>query len=429
MTPDLRTPRPVLTGLAGLSLLATAVAAGAGTVTLEWDPSLSEGVVLYRVFVGRTPGNYTERYDVPADQLRFAYTTASDALVYYFAVAAGDGTVIGPKSVEVSGSSGLSRGLVVGRERIVDSTTGTGAAARAAVATGVRRGVRLMAALPDGRFLLVQDDRVVTIADAAGRGVGLPVDEVDPGTRVSAVAVDPRFPSTRVVLIGETTVGPGGQATFAIRRYRELGGVLGEGATIVTGLPVVRQGNPAIGLDAAGFVYVALPASSPDAEGSILRFSIDGSVPPSNPLGRPEMAAGPSRPVALITPAAGELWALDESDGWWHVSVEGEVGDGAAAARIRTARTPRPEGTTTVSAALTSDRTTGESRVFRVDEAGALWSGPLGSGGADSGVDLPSGAAAAAVTVAPSGAVYVALHVGDDTVGTAAVRIVRLPDR
>ena len=47
-----------------LSLLLWACTASAGEISLAWDPSVSEGVVGYRVHVGSSSGSYSRVDDV-----------------------------------------------------------------------------------------------------------------------------------------------------------------------------------------------------------------------------------------------------------------------------------------------------------------------------------------------------------------------------
>ena len=73
----------------------------AATVTIAWDPSPDQSVVGYQVYVGTSPGSYSETFDVGL-ATSFTYSPR-DETVRYFAVAAyAAGPVVGPLSIEVS---------------------------------------------------------------------------------------------------------------------------------------------------------------------------------------------------------------------------------------------------------------------------------------------------------------------------------------
>jgi hypothetical protein len=61
----------------------------AGDVSLAWDPSTSEDVVGYKVYVGLSPGNYGDPI-VIGNQTSYTVTGLSDGNTYYFAATAYD---------------------------------------------------------------------------------------------------------------------------------------------------------------------------------------------------------------------------------------------------------------------------------------------------------------------------------------------------
>jgi hypothetical protein len=61
--------------------------ASAGSITVAWDPNPEPDVIGYRVFVGTSPGSYSETFDVSATLTTFT-TAAKNGVRYYFAVAA-----------------------------------------------------------------------------------------------------------------------------------------------------------------------------------------------------------------------------------------------------------------------------------------------------------------------------------------------------
>ena len=162
--------------------------------------------------------------------------------------------------------------------------------------------------------------------------------------------------------------------------------------------------------------------------GSILRLSIDGSVPPGNPGGMAQISTGPAAPRGLVPTPDGDLWVVGaEPDSWELLSTGGQTGAlVTTAARADTSGRRATMSAETVSAAVSSDTPTGEPRFFTVDETGALWM--RGPGVASSQVELGSAVSASRVATGPAGQVYVALR----PAGSASMRevswIVRLPE-
>jgi hypothetical protein len=80
------------------------------TVTIAWDPSPEAAVIGYQLYVGRSPGTYTETFDVGlATSFKYAL---GDGPVYYFAVASyAAGRLLGPLSTEIS-TSPKSNGVI-----------------------------------------------------------------------------------------------------------------------------------------------------------------------------------------------------------------------------------------------------------------------------------------------------------------------------
>lgn len=85
------------------SLLSGAASANAAPVTIAWDPSRDQNVIGYQVYVGTSPGSYSETFDVGL-ATSFSYSPRDES-VYYFAVASySAGPLLGPLSSEVSTS-------------------------------------------------------------------------------------------------------------------------------------------------------------------------------------------------------------------------------------------------------------------------------------------------------------------------------------
>jgi hypothetical protein len=169
--------------------------------------------------------------------------------------------------------------------------------------------------------LVASRDRVFFVEDGARiRGV---LDEVllpepslaiDKG-RITSLALPADFETSRMVFVAWTENARNGMEIFNLTRYREVNGLLGEGATIVAGLQVPTGATPVIAIDLDGLVYVALPAAADG--GSILRFDADGRVPAGNPNGSPIVAHGYANPSSLVFDrATHQLW-LAGSDALW----------------------------------------------------------------------------------------------------------------
>ncbi len=184
-----------------------------------------------------------------------------------------------------------------------------------------------LARLPDGRLLISERGGRIRIAEG---GVLLPepaaeLPDADPAddARVS-LAVAPDFATSKHIFVGYGAVDAQGARTGRVVRFREAGGVLGEPAVILDGLPAALAApSVAIGLD--GLLYLATSAAD-DGEaadfgsyaGKILRFGLDGTTPPIIPCQRrpsSRLAIGAGRDLDWDG-QTGSLWALEtDSEG------------------------------------------------------------------------------------------------------------------
>lgn len=159
-----------------------------------------------------------------------------------------------------------------------------------------------LVALPDDRVLAVYGGGVVRILpDGVAERVdvgryGAPVEVFD-------VAVDPEFQSNRFVFVafGQPTVN---RAAVNVARMRELGGRLGEPATIAADLPTAAQSRPVISVGPDAHVYLAISTGSETStessyDGLILRLTRDGAAAGYAPTGSTVLSAGSSRPSAF----------------------------------------------------------------------------------------------------------------------------------
>lgn len=243
-------------------------------------------------------------------------------------------------------------------------------------------------ALPDGRVLFIEDgSRVRVIAD----DTLLPVPALtlpEPDARLLSLAVDSSSPGTTSVFVAWTVLGADGRPLVNVTRYREVADTLGEGATIVTGLPFLRGAAAPIAVDRLGLLYVALPATGlqdttdprPGAgSGVILRFTRDGLVPAINWRGLPVIAAGYGQPSSIAVDREHDrMWLAGSDPGWaspvsmltiaYHAEFAANHAEPVATSTLEPGRGP-------VLALLEREQTSGASLL--VAAGGRLLSGPL----------------------------------------------------
>jgi len=357
-------------------------AQGAG-VTVAWDPNPEDFVAGYYVYVTviRFPGIATEQFDV-SKTTQFTFANVTPGVGYYFSVAAYTSKgVVGPRSASVyyrAGSTARSSSSILpltaevasGPYGVSDPYVGRvmrpgevgspyvggvtrpgevgspyvgrvfrpGAAAidaicvegnpadcyAAHILASTSAHITALDAFPDGRVALVEDGRVIRIVGAgtdAVTEVALTTDS--PAQVILGVAVDPAFATSRAVYVSSTEQERDGRRSLSIVRYREVGGVLAQGAGIVTGLSVPATGAVPFTLDSHGRLYVAIPGgdlggqvNSPYAS-SVLRFEADGSASPDNGNASPVFARGYAQPTALAWSAKDRLlWLSGQGADW-----------------------------------------------------------------------------------------------------------------
>ena len=203
------------------------------------------------------------------------------------------------------------------------------------VVTGLDRPSAL-AQLPDGRLLIAERGGAVRLVES-GRLLPEPaarLADADPAgdARVS-LALAPDFEASRHVFVAYGTIDDRGTRTGRIVRFREVGGVLGEPAVLVDGLPAAVAA-PWVAVGPDGALYVGTSAAdageADDAAsyaGKVLRFALDGTTPADNPV--------PASPVysSGYQDTAGSAWD-PETGGLW---VSESVGSGAFLARVAAA--------------------------------------------------------------------------------------------
>jgi hypothetical protein len=312
-----------------------------------WDPNPEPEVIGYQVYVGAQPELYTRTYDV-GNQTSFVFVEAVEGRRYYFTVAAyTPGPLIGARSAEVSGISGVLPPLPAvllgespdpthrSRPRDAEHTRHTVCAdsvpSDCYIAHVMASGLGLvssLAAVSDGRLLFIEDGQRVRVVEG---GVLLPEPALDvesARSQLTHLVVDPSFERTRFVFVSEAETFPDGERKLSIRRYREVQNLLGEGARIVPDLSMPPSGEARFTVDTAGRLYVAMPAEGHPERGRrnpyggfILHFNRDGTVPRESRGGSPILAQGYAQPTALEWDAAGQRLWLSGVDPRWPSSV------------------------------------------------------------------------------------------------------------
>ena len=143
----------------------------------------------------------------------------------------------------------------------------------------------------------------LTLADARARLVGL--------------AIDSAYLESHAVFVAWTELTRSGETVLTVGRYREVANTLGEGAVIVTGLPIPADTRAPMAVGRDELVYLALPGASRDDRsvpfgGLVLRFDRDGATPRANPRLSPVIARGYTSPIGLAVDE--QVWLAGEVD-------------------------------------------------------------------------------------------------------------------
>src|SRR5688572_3452244 len=301
---------------AGFGLFARPAAAG--TITVAWDLMDAANVSGYRVYVGTSPGTYSQTFDVSADNDFFIFRNAFMGVRYYFAVAARfDDSTLSPRSGEVSsvGTRTVAGSLPDGT-RVPDPVLASDCGIDCFVVTEVARNlgeISSLAVANDGTVFAVEDGRRVLVLHA---GASLTAFEAEPGTTLRDVALDPQFDTTGRVFLSLLRPRDRSTSDVEVLRLRYLANALGEPATIVGGMaaPLDAQAPVAVGDD--GLVYVALPALNTrhPYSASVLAFDQDGRLPAGQRS--PVAAPGVDQPVDMAWDATNRsLWLAGQTTG------------------------------------------------------------------------------------------------------------------
>ena len=179
----------------------------------------------------------------------------------------------------------------------------------------VARGIahpRFLSSTADGRLLFIENGLAVRVIDRDVLVAEPALVPPEKGSRLVGLAVDRSAASAGTVFVAWTLHASDG-TRLNITRYRELQNVLGEGATIVSGLPFPENAPAPLAVDDKGLLYVALPESDGSKAGTVLRFTREGLVPESNSRLSPILAQGYAQPTGIAIDATNHrVWLMGD---------------------------------------------------------------------------------------------------------------------
>jgi hypothetical protein len=161
---------------------------------------------------------------------------------------------------------------------------------------------RFLSSSADGRLLFIENGLAVRVIDRDVLVAEPALVPPEKGSRFVGLAVDRSANGDGTVFAAWTHHASDG-TRLNITRYRELQNVLGEGATIVSGLPFRENAAAPLAVDGKGLLYVALPESDGSKAGSVLRFTREGRVPDTNSRLSPIIAHGYAQPTGIAIDA------------------------------------------------------------------------------------------------------------------------------
>jgi hypothetical protein len=299
-------------------LLVLARPVSAGTITVAWDLMTDPEVTGYRVYVGTSPGNYSQTFDVSADEDFFIFKSAFMGVRYYFAVAAEfEDSRFGARSLEVTavGTRTVSGGSP-GRVRVGDSSGTSDCGVDCYVVDEIARDrgeISALAVAPDGTIYAVENRRRVTVFRS---GTATTAFDAEPGTTLHDLVLDPRFDVTGRVFVSLVRSLDSAKGAVEVLRLRDVGGRLGEPATIFAGVSLPLTADTTLAAGSDGLVYLALPTllSRHPYSATVLAFDQDGRVPDG--LRSIVIGRGFDRPVDMSwDPQTQSAWLIGSNGG------------------------------------------------------------------------------------------------------------------
>ena len=278
----------------GLALaLVVATASAVQGATASWDRNPEPNVIGYMLSYGTVSGRYDSTIDVGNVTTAQFFPPAGNR--YYVVVQAytSTGEVSAPSTEAV---------IDIPSTRLPVLALNTTATLQQSTLRFQSAGsVSGVTALPDGRLLLIENGRSLRILAPGDSTAQTVLDTSDAFASVTESAVSIRFSASRHVFVGFNTRLDANTSAFAVLRYRDLNGSLGESVAVVADLRFRGTGVPRFTIDENERIYVAMPDSdrSDPYSAAILRFNPDGTVPADNPVASPVVARGFSRPANL----------------------------------------------------------------------------------------------------------------------------------
>ena len=273
--------------------LVVATASAVQGATASWDRNPEPNVIGYKLSYGTAPGRYDATIDVGNVTSVQFFPPAGNR--YYVVVQAYTSTG------EVSSPSAEAVIDIPPTESRFPASNAATTLPQPTVRFQSAGSVSGVTALQDGRLLLIDNGQSIRMLAPGSATAQAVLDTRDASASFTETAVNTRFSAVRHVFVGVNTRLDANTNEFAVLRYREVNGGLGEGVGVIGGLRFRGNGVPRFTIDDDERVLVAMPESdgSDPYSAAILRFNPDGTTPADNPVASPVVARGFSRPAKL----------------------------------------------------------------------------------------------------------------------------------
>lgn len=174
---------------------------------------------------------------------------------------------------------------------------------------------------PDGRVFVAEETGTVRVW-SNGALDSTPAARLGDAARLPdlglvGLTLDPTFARTGRLYVAYTARLANGTLANRIVRFREVGGVFGEQASILEDpVGVLPERPPRVRMGPDGKLYAVFPTNSSDQAhssymGRLLRLNQDGTTPRDNPGFSPVISTADVRPsVWSWQPATNELWGI-----------------------------------------------------------------------------------------------------------------------
>lgn len=182
-----------------------------------------------------------------------------------------------------------------------------------------------LAFAPDGRLFIAEAAGRILTLDAGGHvaPAAQVISEPLPGSRLLAIALDPRFDETHFLYALWSEPVRNGEPSFTLARFTESRGVLYDRAVLMDGVAAAVDPHGMVRFGPDGKLYVAFDDANDTARvadlasrnGKVLRINADGTTPDDQDKLTPVFAYGFRTPHALDwQPSTRELWVADANE-------------------------------------------------------------------------------------------------------------------